>query len=367
MAGSPVPAVDVVSHDDIAHLAGHRGPALSVFIPTARHGPDTRQGPTRLRNLVRSVTSDGETAFGAETTSQLVTPVLALADDSGVWQHQADGLAIFATTTELRQFRLPITFAEEVAIGERFRLRPMVTYLAGDDHHFYILALAQDSLRVFEATTQTIDELPTEQLPASIDDALRFEDPERQLQSQSVGGGDVRFHGHGAGGELDKEALARYFRAVDRGLVEMLGATTLPVVLACVDYYVPIYRDITGLPNVIDVAVSGNPEHRSAAELHSAAVVLIAPIAQQWATASANRYLELAGTGRTLTDLKALTAAASEGRIDTLLVAGTPTAQRPATLTVIDEIIAEAINTGAAVQIVQPSVIAGAVAAILRY
>lgn len=89
-----MPAVDVVHPDDITHLAAHRGPALSVFIPTARHGPETQQGPTRLRNIVRSVTSDAEATFGADTTSQLLQPVLALADDSSVWQHQADGLAI---------------------------------------------------------------------------------------------------------------------------------------------------------------------------------------------------------------------------------------------------------------------------------
>ena len=134
MSSSSVPAVDVVHPDDIAHLAAHRGPALSVFIPTARHGPETLQGPTRLRNLVRSVTSDAEAAFGADTTSQLLAPVLALADDSAVWQHQADGLAVFATPTEHRQFRLPIPFAEDAAIGERFRLRPMVGYLAGNEH-----------------------------------------------------------------------------------------------------------------------------------------------------------------------------------------------------------------------------------------
>jgi hypothetical protein len=367
MSSSPTPAVDVVHPDDITHLAAHRGPALSVFIPTARHGPETQQGPTRLRNLVRSVTSHAEATFGADTTSQLLRPVLAMADDSSVWQHQADGLAIFATPTEHRTYRLPITLAEDAVVGERFRLRPMVGYLAGHDV-FYVLALAQNSLRIFEATTQSIDELPTEHLPASIDDALRFEDPEQQLQSQSVGGGDVSFHGHGAGEELDKQSLARYFRAVDRGLVETLGATTLPVVIACVDYYLPIYHDITNLANVMDVAVAGNPEHRSAAELHGAALPLIQPIVQQRTTAIAARYQELAGTGRTITDLAALTTAAGEGRIDTLFVtADDPTPLDPATLTEIDRVIADAINTGATISIAQPSLIEGAVAAILRY
>jgi hypothetical protein len=367
MSRSPMPAVDVVHRDDITHLAAHRGPALTVFIPTARHGPETEHGPTRLRNLVGSVTSDAEATFGARTTHQLLEPVLALADDSAIWQHQADGLAIFTAPTEHRQFRLPVAFAEDAVVGERFRLRPMIDYLAGEDV-FYILALAQNSLRVFEATKQSIDELPTEQLPASMDDALRFEDPERQLQSQSVGGGDVQFHGHGAGEELDKQALARYFRAVDRGLVEMLGATTLPVVMACVDYYLPIYRDITSLANVIDVAVSGNPEHRSAAELHIAALPLIEPIAQQRTAAIASRYQEFAGTGRTVTDLTALTAAAGEGRIDTLLISADDTTTRDSTtLTAIDQVIADAIDTGATISIAPPSLIESDAAAVLRY
>jgi hypothetical protein len=359
-------AVDVVHPDDITRLAGHRGPALSIFIPTARHGPETQQGPVRLRNLARSITGEAEAAFGAENAAKLLAPVLALADDRVAWQHQADGLAIFTSPTEHRHYRLPITFAEDATIGERFRVRPLVNHLFGDDV-FYILALAQDSLRLFEATMQRIDELPADTLPTSMDDALRFEDPERQLQSQSVGGGDVQFHGHGAGEELDKEALARYFRVVDRGVAESLGATTQPVVLACVDYYLPIYRDITSL-HVVEAAVSGNPEHRSAAELHSAALPLVEPIAQQRADAAAARYQDLTGTGRTVSDLAALTAAAAEGRIDTLLIAAVDaTPPDPAAQTAIDHVVADAIHTGAAVSIVEPSLIGGPLAAILRY
>lgn len=130
----------------------------------------------------------------------------------------------------------------------------------------------------------------------------------------------------------------------------------------------PIYRDISNLANVVDVAVSGNPEHRVAAELHSAALPLIQPIVQQRATAIATRYQRLAGTGRTLTELTALTAAAGEGRTDTLLITTDDTTSLdPTTHTAIDQIVADAINTGATINIAQPSLINGAIAAILRY
>jgi hypothetical protein len=367
MPSAGKPAIDVIRHEDLVRLATHRGPALSVFVPTARHGPETLHGPTRLRNLIRSVADDAEAAFGADTARLLVEPLQALVDDSAAWQRQADGLALFATTTELRQFRLPITLAVDAVVGDRFRLRPLLDSVSGDV--FYLLALAQNSVRAFEATRRSIDELPSDHLPASMDDALRFEDPERQLQSQSVGGTDVRFHGHGAGKELDKQALERYFRAVDRGLVELLGPTSLPVVLACVDYYLPIYRDITNLANVVDTPVPGNPEHRSAAELHAAAAPLIEHTQEQRATAIATRYHELAGTGHTLTDLGALADAAGHGRIETLLVAGGDSTQLDAQiLTLVDHVIADAIATGATITVVQPSLIPDStVAAILRY
>ncbi len=296
----------------------------------------------------------------------MLHPLHALIDDTAAWQQQADGLAIFTTPTEHHFFRTPIALTEEVVIGDRFRLRPLLHLV--DNDAFFVVALAQNSVRVFEATTQTIAELSNEHLPTSIDDALRLEDPERQLQSQSVGGGDVRFHGHGAGKELEKQTLARYFQAVDRGLVALIGPTALPVIIACVDYYLPIYREITNLSNVFDTAVSGNPEHRSAAELHAAALTLIQPDQRHRTTAMTEHFNELKGTGHTLTDLPTIAEAASQGRIETLLVAiDEPSSLTSTTLTQIDNVIADVITTGATVAVAPPSLIEGPLAAILRY
>jgi hypothetical protein len=358
---------DVIHPDTLTKLATHRGPSLSIFIPTARHGPETRQGAPNLRKLIRSVADNIQSEFGADEAAKLIKPIEALIDDANMWQHMADGLAIFVNASHMQTFRLPISFTESVAINNRFRLQPLLAYLNSDEA-FYLLSLAQNSVRIFEASRQSINELPNDLLPASMEDALKYEDPERQLQSQSVGGTDMRFHGHGAGKELDKQAIERYFRAVDHGLMQLLGPTKLPILLACVDYYLPIYRSVTKFANVLDTAITGNPEHRSPADLHAAAVPLVAPLHDQQMSEMVERYTSLAGTGKTVEDIAQLAEKSEQGRIDTLLLsANSSLTAETLNATDVDDAIANAIQHGAKIAIVEPTLISGcSIAAILR-
>jgi hypothetical protein len=154
----------------------------------------------------------------------------------------------------------------------------------------------------------------------SMDEALALEDPERQLQFHSTGGGGIEFHGHGAGAELDKTAIERFMRVVDRGVCERLGDARDPLVLACVDYYVPLFRSVTRYPNVLNTAVAGNPEHRSPAELHADAIRLIELRPNRVGHPGLDRYRAAIGTGTTASAIEDVVARAREGRIDTLLV-----------------------------------------------
>jgi hypothetical protein len=79
-----------------------------------------------------------------------------------------------------------------------------------------------------------------------------------------LGDSNVQAHGPGASAsasaETDKATPERYFRAVDKGLRMVLGSTHLPVVLACVGYYPPIFQSVTGLAKLAEAAIEGNPE-----------------------------------------------------------------------------------------------------------
>jgi hypothetical protein len=144
--------MDLLTEATLAELAHHRGPAhLSLFMPTHRAGPETRQDPIRFRNLVSRAspllaTHEGLSAHEAD---ELLAPVRELLDDHELWRHQADGLAVYAAPGLLRTVRVPLALDEEVVVGRRFRLRPLLPLLA-DDGRFYVLALSQNDVRLYE-------------------------------------------------------------------------------------------------------------------------------------------------------------------------------------------------------------------------
>ncbi|MFN7147857.1 MAG: hypothetical protein ACK4V6_00070 [Microthrixaceae bacterium] len=242
-----------------------------------------------------------------------------LVHDSSFWQHQSGGLAVFSGRDRFERFRVPLELAEEVTVAGSFRIRPLLASVSSDDRCF-VLALSQNSVRLFEATSNTMRRVGAESIPESMDDALAFEDPERQLQSHSVGGGDVAFHGHGMGGEVDRDEIERFLRAVDRGVIDALGGAREPLVLACIESYLPIYRSVTKYPNVADAAIAGNPEHRRLVELHGAGWGIVQPQFAAITAATITRFQSAAGTGNTADTVSDVLSAARDGRVAQLFI-----------------------------------------------
>jgi hypothetical protein len=370
---TPLSDVDAVTDDDLRQLASADGPCVSIFLPTARHGVETLAGPRRLRNLLSGVEPQlADLGMTDAAIDELLQPFRDLVDDEQFWQHQAHGLALFASRELHQTFRVPADLVERASVGSRFRLFPLWSLVAGDDT-FHILALSQNEVHLFDASRQTIHEIPLGRVPTSMAQALSHEDPERQLQARSLGAAGAQFHGHGAGGEIDKATLERYFRAVDTELVARLGSTRKTIVLACVDYYLPIYQRVTKLANLADGIVPGNPEHRSPDELLRAANQVLEPIRAARRATIAERFAALVGTGRTTTGAAEIVTAAHEGRVDTLLLrADPPNPDDPllpsVTDALIDLAVTDVLATGGAIDMVEQILPASTpVAAILRY
>ncbi len=122
------------------------------------------------------------------------------------------------------------------------------------------------------------------------------------------------------GREVDRDAVERFLRAVDRGVVDVLGGAHDPLVLACIQSYLPIYRSVTKYPNVADGAVAGNPEHRPLAELHGAAWGVVQPQIAATTAAKVTRFQNSVGTGNTADSVAEVLSAAHDGRVAQLFV-----------------------------------------------
>jgi hypothetical protein len=129
------------------------------------------------------------------------------------------------------------------------------------------------------------------------------------------------FHGHGVGIDDKKDEILRYFRDVDRGLAAILPDHEVPLVLAGVDYLLPIFREATSYGWVMAEAVSGNPDALQPEELHAKALPIIKSELERGRREAFRRYRELAGKGYTAAGARAVVPAAAYGRVETLFVA----------------------------------------------
>jgi len=247
-----------------------------------------------------------------------------LVDDKLFWQDQCDGLALFVSPGFFRYFCAPVTFDAMVVVSDRFHIKPLLPLFTADTR-FYVLALSQNQVRLLQCTQHSFTEVELEGVPESRKEALRYDEPEHQLQFHTGtaprgGRGTAVFHSQGAAVE-NKDLILRFFQQLDRGLQKHLSTERPPLVLAGVDYLFPIYREANTYPHILEQGIPGNPEGVRAEELHQQAWEIVRPVLEKTVNNAAAQYDELVGTGRSSNDAREVVQAAYYGRVDSLFVA----------------------------------------------
>lgn len=317
--------MDALSRGDLERLVRQpRSQRVSLYMPTHRSGPETQQDPIRLKNLIRRAEGSLVAAgIGRPDASEVLRPARELIEDEAFWRHQSDGLALFLRTGWFRGYRLALRFEETVVVSDRFYVSPLLPLLTGDGH-FFVLALSENEARLLAGTRFNVHVVNVPGLPAGVKDALRYDDPQRELGSHAAerGGPGARvvLHGQGIGAEIQKERLGRYLQAVDGAVRRSLREQQAPLVLAGVGYVRAMYRDINTYPRLLEAGIAGSPDRTSAEELHARAWALVAPLFARDRDGAAAAYREAFGTGRASASLKDVLTAAQAGRIDVLFV-----------------------------------------------
>lgn len=316
--------MDLFTRADLRELlAEHPQPRLSLFMPTHRRGAE--EDPIRFRKLLgRAEGRLVETGWRSSAAGELLAPMRALLEDASFWPHQAEGLAVFLAPDFFRVRRLPVAFREEVEVGELFRVAPLLPLLQGDGR-FFVLALSLNGVRLYEGTRFTFGPVNLPGVPRNLEEALRFHDRDEVLSfhTRPTSGGTwgAIFNGQGVGIDDAKDDLVRYFRGIDRGLHEVLREERAPLVLAAVDYFLPLYRQVGKYPFLLEQAVVGNPERLTEKELHERAWALVEPRFRENLHKDAALYHQAAVAGKATADLRRIVPEAYRGEVATLFAA----------------------------------------------
>jgi hypothetical protein len=320
-----------LSRDELGTLLEERpGWHVSMFMPMIQRGAGTQQNPIRCKTLLRQAEEQLLTnGLRPREAQDLLKPVQELVANHVFWQRQSHGLAFFLAPQTFRTYRLPLPLDELVIVAPRFHIKPLLPLLSGDGH-FFVLALSQKAVRVLQGTRYSISEVELPDVPQGVSAALRYDDVEKKghhypgSQGRPAGGVSP-LAGHGVGIEdathEPHDAILRYFQQVDAGLRECLRGEHAPLVLAGVEYLLPIYHRANTYPYLLEQGVTGNPDGLRPEELQERAWAAVKPHFQRAQDEAVAQYRHLAGTGRATGDISAVVTAAYDGRIDTLFVA----------------------------------------------
>lgn len=317
----PQPLTDQQLQD----LAGiDADPVVSIYLPTAVKGADTRQGPVRMKNLVREAEQLlSQRGKPQEAAGRWLRPVAELIDDSSFWQHQGEGLAVFRWKDQLRTLGVPVAVDERVYVNGRPYLVPLLTPEARA-RSFALLALSLNDVRLLSCHDNRVDRLEAEGLPSDFASALeRYIDTEKSVQYHS-GASHARaaqprapiYHGQGAAGDQDTQQPHReeYLRLIDRAVRHGLHDTGLPLIVAADKAMAAMYQRINRYHPTIERPLHGNFDHLSDAQLRDKATPLIERRRDEARIDAVQRYRETPPDG-TVAKLEEALLAAEDGRV----------------------------------------------------
>jgi hypothetical protein len=310
-------------------LGEHTAPCISLYQPTHRNHPENQQDPIRFRNLLTAMESSLRQKYPTREVQPLLERFHALAHDSRFWNHRTEGLAILCSADLFQVFDLQRTMPELLVVADSFHTKPLLRVLQSADR-YQILALSRHTAKLYEGNRYALDQIELVNVPATIAEALGAQLTEPHLSVGSYGAGAGRVggssvapsvHGHGSKKDEVDSDRDRFFRVIDRGILEHYSRPSgLPLMLAALTEYHAPFRDLSHNPLLMATGIAKNPDSLSIEQLRAEAWRLVEPFYLQRLAQLVDDYRTAQSRQLGSDDLSQVAVAVVAGRVGTLLV-----------------------------------------------
>jgi hypothetical protein len=323
---------DTLSPASLAELASFQGrPCLSLYQPTHRRHPDNQQDPIRFRHLVETLETSLRQRHAGDVVEALLEPFEALAQDHDFWNHTLDGLVVLGAPGLFRVFLLQRSrtessqSAELALVADSFHTKPLRQLLQSAGR-YQVLALSLHQVQVFDGDGSKLAAVALapgvpQTMAAALGDELT--EPHSTVSSYGgIGGGHMAMH-HGQGGKKDEidGDTERFFRAVDRAVLEHHSRPSgLPLMLAALPEYHHLFHKLSHNPLLMAGGLMLDPQSLTQEDLRQRVWEVAAPQQEARQAAWSDAYAAAAAKGLGSEDLSQVVHAAVAGRVATLLI-----------------------------------------------
>lgn len=315
----------ILTKQTFAELADyHAGCCISVFLATHRAGVEVNEhfDPIVFKNVLQDITAQlKDKGTGQGTIERLLEPGYELIRNDSFWNTLSPGLAVFIADGFFKYIKMPVTPLEETIMESSFYVTPLIPALISKEY-FYVLVISKQQVKLFKADAFGMEYVPVE-VPQGVAEVKRLS--EKDASTWRTGGrggtGGASFHGAGGGNPDDKTNVAVYFEAVDDILFkEIFNKENVPLLLAGVEYLIPIYKSVCDYHNIWEEGLTGSHEHDDMATLYGEAKKVMEPYFNQRLNKALTMFGNQIATALTSSMAEGILPAAYYGRVSHLFV-----------------------------------------------
>jgi hypothetical protein len=317
----------VLTKELFADLANFKGDnCVSVYLPTHRAGVEVNENADKLsfKSILQNVSNTlKQKGVDVLQIQKILDQGQELLRNDTFWRNLDQGLAVFMAENFFRFAKMPDAPRGEIMINSTFMLKPLVNAMTVKEY-FYLLVMSKKQVKFFRANAFGIVQLQLDELPNGVTDVVHFEEKEDQklfrTESAAAGKG-AAFHGHGAGKPDEKEHLALYLEEVDETLwEEVLSRENAPLLLAGVEYLLPIFRSVSHYKNIWPEGLKGSHEYDDINSLFENARMIMEPYFRERTEKALELYGNQSATALTSSLPSDIIPAAHYGRVWHLFV-----------------------------------------------
>lgn len=303
---------------DVRWLIEHRDRScVSVYMTVDPVRPGGTADRARLDDLLREAERRLERGEDGRDAERLLAPIAEKV--RGPWPARARGIALFRCPDINLAFQLPVEVPDVTVVASTFHTKPLVSYL-DRSRHFFVLALAEDSVRLLEGNPEHLVDVTRDAIPTDLHSGV-YRPAARRFGAHggmgAHGGTDARALGDR---ELAPTARLRgWYRALEEAVTAHLRPTEASLVLAGPRSQQALFRSVSRYLWLLDGGVDARADALAPEELHSLACAVVGAHQAELESEAATQYLDAVRAGKGTDVLAEVIAAASEGRVRLLL------------------------------------------------
>lgn len=298
---------------------------ISIFLGSQNDGAEVNKhyNVVSFKNGLQKVAGIlKEKNIDTTEIESLLQPGYELITEDDFWLQQSRGLAFFISKGYFKYIKMPVSTSDDVIIEDTFYVTPLIPIIISNEY-FYLMVISKKQNKLFRGDAFGMQYIPVEGLPKGLGEEFGDTDVATTFRAGSgsaVSGANI----HGAGGSNnndDKVYIANYLETADDVIwKKVLHNENAPLLLAGVEYLIPIYRSVCDYKYVWEDALTGSHEHSDTATLYKQAREKMEPYFQKRVIKALENFGNQSATSLTSSKIDEVVPATYYGRVSNLFV-----------------------------------------------